>query len=350
MTETNNVTGRRNGIWLLTGSKTTDIEIELSSHSSKLSDSISGLLAALVVVICWSGFNIVSRLGGTTSFTPFDLAAMRYGVSGTLALPFFLRHVPVGEWPRYAVLALFGGLGYGILVYSGFVYAPAAHAGVFVNGGIPFWTVVIVVTLARFRIARQTVLALVVSAAGLLLIGFQSLFASPGQDEWIGDSLFVAAALSWAIFGLLMRRWNIRPQLGILGIASFSVLVYMPVYILWLPSQLKHADWDEIGLQCVYQGIIAALLAAGMYSYAVQKIGACRASMMLALVPALSAVGGFLILDEELETTTMLGIVVVSLGAVMGVLPADSMGRICTFSTARRQTTRMALKENVKPN
>ena len=65
-----------------------------------LSDTAKGLLAALVVVICWSGFNIVSRFGSTASFTPFDLAALRYGVSGALTLPFFLKYVLLREWPR----------------------------------------------------------------------------------------------------------------------------------------------------------------------------------------------------------------------------------------------------------
>jgi len=304
-----------------------------SAHHTGLSDTAKGLLAALVVVICWSGFNIVSRFGSTATFTPFDLAALRYGVSGVLAMPFFIRMVPPREWPRYMVLAVFGGLGYGILVYSGFAFAPSAHAGVFVNGGIPFWTVVIVAAMARFHIARQTVLALALSTAGLVLIGFRSLFASPTPGEWIGDVLFLAAALSWAVFGLLMRRWQIRPQLGILGIATFSMLSYMPVYFLWLPGNIAQAGWGEIGLQAVYQGIIAAMLAAGMYSYANQKIGACQASMMLALVPAFSAIGGFLILDEALGLMTMVGILVVSLGALMGALPPGALSRLRFFSS-----------------
>ena len=305
-------------------------------HFFGLSDTTKGLLAALIVVICWSGFNIVSRFGTSATFTPFDLAAMRYGVSGVLTLPFFLKLVPLREWPRYAALALFAGLGYGILVYSGFAFAPSAHAGVFVNGGIPFWTVVIVAALARFHIARQTVLALLLSTAGLVLIGFHSLFATSAEDQWIGDGLFLAAALCWAIFGLLMRRWQIRPQLGILGIASFSLVIYMPIYLLWLPSNIAQAGWGEISLQAGYQGIVAALLAAGMYSYANQKIGACQASMMLALVPAFSAIGGWMILDEALGIITVVGIVVVSLGALLGALPPGSMARLHPFSTLNR--------------
>ena len=84
--------------------------------------------------------------------------------------------------------------------------------------------------LAGFRIPQQTLIALLLSASGLLLIGWHSLGQSQTEVEtetavWIGDLFFLAAALCWSIFGLLMRRWQIRPQLGIAGIASFSMLV-----------------------------------------------------------------------------------------------------------------------------
>jgi len=300
----------------------------LSQNHPSHSDAVRGLLAALAVVVFWSGFNIVSRFGATASFTPFDIAALRYGVSGTIALPFFLRYVPMRDWPRHAVLACVGGLAYALCVYWGFAFAPSAHAGVFVNGGIPFWTIVIMAVTSGFRIARPTVVALLLSTAGLLLIGFESLLAPTQGSEWIGDLLFLAAALAWAIFGLLMRRWQVKPQFGILGTASFSALVFMPIYLLWLPSGIAAASWGEIALQCVYQGVIASMLAAGFYSYAVQKVGAGEASMMLALVPAFTAIGAYLILDEALGLTTIVGIVVVSIGALLGALPPAALARV----------------------
>lgn len=296
------------------------------SQTQLFSDTTKGLVAGLMVVVCWSGFNIVSRFGSKGLFTPFDLAAMRYGISGLLGAAYFLRNVPLADWPRYLMLSIFGGLGYGLLVYSGFSFAPSAHAGIFVNGGIPFWTVVIVALSTGFHLARQTVLALLISACGLLLIGIDSLLSHHGQKEFIGDLLFLAAALSWAIFGILMRRWQIRPLLGICGIACFAMLIYWPVYLLFLPKNLPLAGWGDITLQCIYQGIIAAMLAASLYSYANQKIGACQASMMLALVPAVSAIGAYFVLDEQLTWTVILGILVVSTGALIGAMPSRAAG------------------------
>jgi drug/metabolite transporter (DMT)-like permease len=300
----------------------------MNSPHAASKDQAKGLLAALAVVLFWSGFNIVSRLGATATFTPFDLAAIRFAVSGVIALPLFLRFVPRQDWLRHAVLALFGGMGYCLLAYSGFAFAPIAHAGVFINGGIAFWTIVIMAVMSGFRIPRHTVLALVLTTSGLLMIGKASLLANTRGGEWIGDLLFLGAALTWAIFGLLLRRWQIRPQLGVLGVASFSALFYLPVYWLCLPGHLEQASWSAIALQGGYQGVVIAFLAAGLYSYAVQKVGAGEASMMLALVPAVSAIGGLMMLGEALGPSTIGGIVVVSVGALLGALPAGALNRI----------------------
>lgn len=81
----------------------------------------------------------------------------------------------------------------------------------------------------------------------------------------------------------------------------------------------------------MYQGVIASMLAAGFYSYAVQKVGAGEASMMLALVPAFTAIGAYLILDEALGLTTIVGIVVVSIGALLGALPPAALARVRGF-------------------
>ena len=102
---------------------------------------------------------------------------------------------------------------------------------------------------------------LLLSSAGLVLIGYESLIAPDAGSRWIGDILFLLAALTWAVFGLLMRRWAVRPQLAISGVATFSMLIYMPVYLLWLPQAISVSPAAEIALQAGYQGIVAALLA-----------------------------------------------------------------------------------------
>ena len=293
------------------------IDSDTAAPSAGLSDHTRGLIAAGIVVLCWSGFNIVSRAGSTGALTPYDIAALRFGVSGLLALPFFLRMVPVAEYPRYFALAMVAGVGYSLLAYSGFAFAPTAHAGVFINGGIPFWTVILVAVTAGFHLSRRVLIALGTTSAGLLLIAGKSLGEIGDSDVWKGDVLFLIAALFWAVFGMLGRHWKVPPRSAIVGMAVISLVVYMPVYLLWLPKSIATAPFGEIALQAVYQGIVAALLAGAMYTYACQTIGVYRASMTLAIVPGASAVGAWILLGEALTVTAIAGLALVSVGALL---------------------------------
>ncbi|MDH3742985.1 MAG: hypothetical protein OER56_15455, partial [Hyphomicrobiales bacterium] len=94
-----------------------------------------GCLAAFSVVFIWSSWLVASRSGALSGLTVYDLAALRYGISGLLASPFVLyfkpwRTLSIG---RIAVLTMLLGPVYILLVFNAFVFAPAAHGGIFMN-------------------------------------------------------------------------------------------------------------------------------------------------------------------------------------------------------------------------
>lgn len=279
-----------------------------------------GYAAAAVVVMIWSGFNIVSRFGGKSALTPFDIVAIRFAVSGIIFLPLFIVRRRSATLLQLLILAGFGGMIYGLFVYSGFARAPAADAGILVNGGIPFATALVSWAAMGYRPGRRALLSLFVAGLGIATIGWQSF--SQGHDasgrQWLGDVFFLCAATSFAVFGLLLRKWRVPPLEVTIGIASISMLIYLPVYALFLPKALSSVPIPLILLQCLYQGILAAAVAGLLYAYANQTIGPMKASLMLALVPGASAVAAVPLLGEPLGITTLVGVVLVTCGAVLG--------------------------------
>lgn len=282
----------------------------------------SGYLAALIVVCCWSGFNIVSRLGGKSELTPFDMAALRFGVAGLVMSPLFIRvmrDIDHSRFVQYLAVACFGSLGYALLAYTGFAFAPAAHAGVLVNGGIPFATALIAWLFLGHKPQGRAVLALSIALAGIVMIGLQSFtHIEAGSHQWVGDLCFLAAALSWAVAGLLMRRWQLKPIDTTAMMVGLSAVIYLPVYALFLPTHLFDVSFDAILLQGVYQGIIAATMAGIFYNHANHTIGPHKASLMLALVPGITAVAAVPLLGESLTTLAICGVTLVTFGAVLG--------------------------------
>src|SRR5690606_33354331 len=93
---------------------------------------------------------------------------------------------------QYAVVSFFGSLGYALAVYTGFAFAPAAHAGVLVNGGIPFLTAIIAWLVLGQKPQGRSLLALAIALAGIVMIGLQSFtHLEAGSQQWIGDLCFL---------------------------------------------------------------------------------------------------------------------------------------------------------------
>jgi len=297
--------------------------LSIESHPSSPEQKrkiLKGFGAAILVVGFWSGFNIVSRLGGRSELTPYDVAALRFGVSGMLLSPFFIWGRHTLTWLQMLLLTFFGGLGYSVLVYSGFAHAPAAHAGILVNGGIPFATVVISCVVLGYRPGLRAMLSLLLATSGIALIGYQSITGGDSftSGQWLGDLCFLSAATCFAIYGLLLKRWHVHPWETTVSIATFAMLIYLPIYVLFLPKGITLVAPSLILLQCFYQGVIAAAAATLLYAYANQTIGPMKASLMLSLVPGITALAAVPLLGEALGMATLLGVILVTCGAVLG--------------------------------
>jgi drug/metabolite transporter (DMT)-like permease len=285
-------------------------------------DTIRGFIAAGCVVVFWSGFNIVSRMGGKSALTPFDMVALRFGISGLIMLPVFLRNPGALPLRQKLIVALIGGLLYSLMVYSGFVFAPAAHAGILVNGGIPFATAVFAWLILGFRPNRQVVLAFSLTAIGIGLIAVQSLMVAKVSSErwWLGDIFFIVAALCWGFYGVLLRKWQLQAIDAIAALTVGAAILYLPVYLLFLPKAILLVPQQQLLLQGFYQGVVAALGAGLGYAYATQTIGPIKASLMLALVPGISSVMAVPLLGEPLGIATVLGLLCVTIGAIWGAV------------------------------
>jgi drug/metabolite transporter (DMT)-like permease len=152
-----------------------------------------GLLSALAVVGIWSGFVVVSRAGGVSPLTPWDVIAIRYATAASLLLPFWWARRRFRLWNRrYVVLAACGGLAYAVLAFSGFKLTSAAHAAVLLPGLLPFAVALAACALLGEvpGVARWAGLAL--AACGIGCLGAEA--SGVAGSAVAGDFLVIGAA------------------------------------------------------------------------------------------------------------------------------------------------------------
>lgn len=281
-----------------------------------------GYLYAALTVAIWTGFVLVSRMAGKGMLNAYDVTALRFGVAGALLLPLLLlRGLGTLRQPKRLIACMLsGGIGYALLVYSGFYFAPAAHGSILLSGMMPFITAILAWIFLGERPGPQKRLALAVIAGGVLCMALQTFSHGLQGRSWIGDLLFVSACTSWCVFTVFLRRWQIAPWDAAAGVSVSSALVYLPVYILFLPKQLDAAPWQEIALQAGYQGVLVVIIAMVLYTRAVAELGPTRVAAIMAIVPAVSALLAVPVLGEPLSGLLLLGIALVTLGALIGAL------------------------------
>jgi drug/metabolite transporter (DMT)-like permease len=279
------------------------------------------LLAGLTVTI-WAGFILASRAGGAAVLNGYDITALRFATAGTILLPFWLRSHRVALFDaRLLALAVFGGFGYSLVAYSGFRFAPAAHAAILMPGLLPFEMTIVAWLLLGEKPGRMRVLGLACIALGVAALAVES-FASGLGQTWVGDLLFIAASTGWAIYTVLARRWTVAPMQAAIGVTLISAVLYLPAYALFLPKQIATAPLSVMLFQAAYQGIAVTIVAMLLYMKAMTLIGPTRLATFMALVPALAGLSAVPVLGEPLSGWLIAGLAMVSLGAWVGTRTA----------------------------
>jgi drug/metabolite transporter (DMT)-like permease len=287
----------------------------MSEHHS----SRAGLIAAFFTICIWTGFILVSRYGGKGVLTGWDVTALRFGVGALIAL-IFLPRVTLPPYKVILLFSMFGGIGYSVVVYAGFRMAPAAHAAVLLPGALPFATAVIAWLWLRQKPSPSQRIALMLVFIGITLTAADTFShgAHLTGTQMLGDLLFLCGSSSWAVFTLLLRRYPMEPLTAAVTTTLGSAIFYLPVWWLFLPSTLNQAPLAEITIQAAYQGVLVVFVAMMLYTFAARRLGAQTVTLLMAIVPGVSALAAVPVLGEPLSLLTLAGLGAVTMGAVLG--------------------------------
>lgn len=307
----------------------------------KFSPQALGLTAAVVTVMIWSSFIVIARASAAQHLRPLDIAFLRIIGASCVLLPWgwwLMRSqrksgesvgslLGLSPLPlRITVLAgFFGGLLYAMLVYSGFFFAPAAHASVLMPGSLPLWTSLLAIVFLHERITRTRALGLACIVLGDMLVGGVSLLkAFDGGEVWKGDVMFMAAAFCWACYGVLVRRHALDPVRATIAITAFSCVSFVPAYglVAYAGGVLTHlntAPVAEIVFQAIYQGVGSVVISGITFNVMIRYFGPVRSTMITALVPGLSALGAVVFLNEPMSINLLAGLALVTCGILFGI-------------------------------
>ena len=285
----------------------------------------------LAAVAMWAAYLSFARAGVNTGLTPEDFVFLRYGTAGVIMLPWLFKTGPLTlggvGWTKGAALAVMAGPLFIAAGVGGYVFAPLAHGAVIQPATITLASMAIAALFLKEVLSRNQVVGAAVIIAGITLIAAgQS--GAPAPSAWIGDLLFVLAGLFWTGFTVLIRKWGIGgiPATGAVSVLSAAVVV--PAVLLFgTLERITALPTMILVTQVIVQGVLSGVLAVVAYGKAVEHLGAARASLFPALVPAATLFVGMPVTGEFPSVTEWAGAILASLGLViaMGVLSAGKL-------------------------
>ena len=276
-----------------------------------------GYLFVCITMCIWGGFTILSRLNLHWHVSAWDLVAMRFAIAFIILMPVLVYKKDLAFlWhPRPVILALTGGLAYCLTVYTAFLHAPAAHAAIFLNGCIPLCTAVAAYLLFKQPFDKHTWLSLSIMLSALALMSYLMLHEQASAFG-LGDILFFLSAVWWGIFTVLLKQWKLSAWHSMASVAIWSALIYLPIYILFIPKHFQEAEPVHLLIQGVFHGVLVVIIATLTYVAAIERLGAFKTGSIVTLAPFIAAIIAVPLLNEPLSPAIMCGLVGMGIGAL----------------------------------
>jgi drug/metabolite transporter (DMT)-like permease len=169
------------------------------------------------------------------------------------------------------------------------------------------------------RLGARNGIGLALGLVGVAaIVGLNLDGASVGSLAAIGT-----VAVCYAVGPVILQRYLAElPALGVIA-ASLAVtaVVYIPIAAFSFPDERPSAKviWSVVAL-----AVVCTALAFLVFFALIAEIGPVRATVITYVNPAVAAVLGVTILDEELTVGMGLGFVLVLIGSVLATRPAET--------------------------
>ncbi|WP_411721568.1 DMT family transporter [Mycetocola sp.] len=239
----------------------------------------------------WSGNYVVGNLvvGG---ISPLQLTAIRWAI----AAPFLLVlaaliekpdwRAALREWPMHLLQAALGLIAFCLFSYQALAHTTALDAAL-VGATNPVLIAVIAAVLIRERIRRTSILGLVTSLFGVLLILTNGRLLEVFTTQYnVGGVWMLGAVMVWTVYTILGRTLKTAPVTSAALQSILAAVALAPITLLvGGPITLDSAGWWGV----LYIGLFPSVLSLMLWNISVKKIGAGRAGIYLNLMPVFTA-------------------------------------------------------------
>ena len=285
-----------------------------------MNKTLVGILCGLGAASIWGGMYVVSKVV-LEIIPPFSLVSLRLLLGAfTLAIVLIIRRFPIITRKQFWQVIGVGFVGYGIslsLQFLGTKLSTAAN-GSLVTSATPAFVLIFAWVLLKEKITPVRLIALLLATLGVVAV-IDPRSAQLNPDLFLGNLLLLGAALTWALYSVLVRKAT--QALDVLPFSLIAFLGGLPVSLPASAWELKTTGVGEISLGIVggvlFLGIISTALAMVLWNSAFTLVDANLASLTFFAQPVVGTLLGWIFLGEKIAPLFLFGGLLIGVGLVI---------------------------------
>jgi drug/metabolite transporter (DMT)-like permease len=281
-------------------------------------------LKLVLTAVFWGGTFIAGRIVAREA-GPFSAAFLRFLVASLILVCFVLRtHGAIPGLDRklilpVALLGLTGVFAYNALFFSGLKTVTASRASLIITSNPAFIALFAALIFhERLTLVRTVGIAISISGAMIVIAKGNPLHILQG-DLGLGELYLFGCVMSWVTYSLIgkVALKRLSPLISVTWACVIGGLFLLPAALVeglqFTVTGYSRAAW----LSIVYLGFFGTSLGFIWYYEGIRTIGPSRAGVFINLVPICAVVMAFLILDETIDASIILGAVLVFAGVYL---------------------------------
>ncbi len=282
--------------------------------------TLLGILSGLSAAAIWGGMYVVSKIV-LDVIPPFTLITSRLLLGGlTLWLIIALRGGIHFTGRQFRQVFGVGAIGYGVslgLQFVGTKLSTAAN-GSLVTSATPAFILLFAWLILRERITPLRLAALIISTLGVLAV-IDPRSARLEPELFIGNLSLLGAALTWALYSVLIRV--VTRRLDVLAVSLIAFLGGLPIVVPAGAWELSTSGMGTVTPGIVagvlFLGIIATALAMVLWNNSFAMLDANLASLTFFAQPVVGTLLGWLFLHERITPLFLLGGCLIGIGLLV---------------------------------
>ena len=281
---------------------------------------VMGHVYAIFTILVWGSCFVLTKQM-LTAYTAIQIIPLRMGLAYiTLwALRPKTLKLPWKDELMFILIGVTGGSFYFFLQNTALTYTFAANVSIIIALS-PILTVILAQLFSRNgeRLGKFVYIGAVIAIAGVVLVvlnGQMSFHLSP-----IGDLLALAAALMWAVYSILIKKYTEQYDNFIVTRRVFlwAFLTAVPLMLLTdgMPVLTPLFTDVKVLISWLFLGVMGNAVCFAIWNIAFKALGVVVTNNYLYASPFVTVFVGWLLLDEPISVMSIIGAVLITVGVI----------------------------------